>query len=115
MEEKSTVAAESKDKLKLSKAGVAASEKGGKIMPGEEDRIAKEKALAESDARVKELEKNVGDLQKILEIKNKNIAAQQKADAAKAAAKPAAPMAMVVKSWVGVCNRRKALRFSLLR
>src|SRR5208337_4690395 len=30
-------------------------------------------------------------------------------------AKPAAPMAMVVKSWVGVCNRRKALRFSLLR
>jgi pilus assembly protein FimV len=89
VEEKSTVAAESKDKLKLSKAGAPVNDKGGKIVPGEEDRIAKEKAIAESAARVKELEKNVNDLQKILEIKNKNIADQQKADAAKAAAKPA--------------------------
>ncbi|HSY29607.1 MAG TPA: FimV/HubP family polar landmark protein, partial [Burkholderiaceae bacterium] len=89
IEEKSTAAAEAKDKLKLSKAG-AAGEKGGKIAPGEEDKIAKDKALAEANSRVKDLEKNVSDLQKVLEVKNKSLADQQKADAAKAAAKPAA-------------------------
>ena len=89
IEEKSTAAAEAKDKLKLSKAG-AAGEKGGKIAPGEEDKIAKEKALAEANARVKDLEKNVSDLQKVLEVKNKSLSEQQKADAAKAATKPAA-------------------------
>jgi pilus assembly protein FimV len=93
IEEKSTVAAESKDKLKLSSPGPAASEKGGRIALGEEDKIAKDKAVAEANARVKELEKNVSDLQKILEIKSKNIADQQKVEAAKAAAKPAAPIA----------------------
>jgi pilus assembly protein FimV len=90
VEEKSTAAAEAKDKLKLSKAGVPG-EKGGKIAQGEEDKIAKEKAIAEANARVKQLEKNVSDLQKVLEVKNKNLADQQKAEAAKAAVKPVAP------------------------
>lgn len=85
VEEKATPATEAKDKLKLSKAGVPG-EKGGKIGAGEEDKIAKEKAIAEANARVKELEKNVSDLQKVLEIKNKNLADQQKAEAAKAEA-----------------------------
>ena len=88
VEEKATAAAEAKDKLKLSKAG-AASEKGSKIAPGEEDKIAKEKAIAEANERVKQLEKNVNDLQKLLEVKNKNLAEQQKAEATKPVATPA--------------------------
>ncbi|HXA46623.1 MAG TPA: FimV/HubP family polar landmark protein, partial [Burkholderiaceae bacterium] len=80
VEEKPTAATEAKDKLKLSKAGVP-TEKGGKNA-AEEDKVAKEKAIAEANSRVKQLEKNVSDLQKVLEVKNKNLADQQKADAA---------------------------------
>ncbi|HEX2530378.1 MAG TPA: FimV/HubP family polar landmark protein, partial [Burkholderiaceae bacterium] len=93
VEEHPTVANESKDKLKLSKAGAAnAADKASGIVAGTEDKIAQEKALAEDSARTKELEKNVGDLQKILEIKNKSMADQQKQVAgANAASVPAAP------------------------
>ncbi len=95
VEEKSTAANEAKDKLKLSNAGAAAKTPDGKttgIAAGTEDMIAKEKALAEANARVKELEKNVGDLQKLLEVKNKNLAEQQQAAAATGASTtPAAP------------------------
>jgi len=84
VEEKSTAVNESKDKLKLSKAGSTTT------AHDEEQRIAKEKELAEANSRVKELEKNVNDLQKVLEVKNKSLADQQKAaEAAKAASKPA--------------------------
>lgn len=60
---------EALDKLKLSKvpavsAKASASAKGF----SEEDRIAKDKALAEANARVKELEKNVNDLNKLLAV-----------------------------------------------
>lgn len=88
VEEQPTPASESKDKLKLSRTGAAATgdEKTGNIAANAEDRIAKDKALAEANARVKQLEKNVADLQNLLEIKNKDLAARQKqADAAKLA------------------------------
>jgi pilus assembly protein FimV len=96
VEENPTAATESKDKLKLSKSGAAVAmaagtaAKGSKVAAADaEDKIAKEKALAEANARVKELEKNVGDLQKLLEFKNKDLADKQKQIdlAAKAAAK----------------------------
>jgi pilus assembly protein FimV len=101
VEEKPTPASEAKDKLKLSKSGAAATAAPGKgaTAPAAgtqsaEDRIAKEKALAEANSRVKELEKNVGDLQKLLEIKNKDLAEKQKQiEIAKAAPKVAAPVA----------------------
>ncbi len=101
VEEKPTAANEAKDKLKLSKAGAAAAQgadgKSTGIAAGTEDLLAKEKALAEANARVKELERNVGDLQKLLEVKNKNLADQQKQAAASAAVAaaiaPAAPAA----------------------
>lgn len=83
VEEKATPASESKDKLKLSNALPA---------PGAgtaEDRIAAEKAIAEANARVKELEKNVNELQDLLEIKNKSLAELQKQGAAPATATPA--------------------------
>jgi pilus assembly protein FimV len=90
VEERPTVASESKDKLKLSNSMTAPG--GNADKAAAEDKIAKEKALAEANSRVKELEKNVGDLQKLLEVKNKSLADQQKqADAVKTAEKPAAP------------------------
>lgn len=72
-------AADSPDKLKLSKVGSASAQGKG---ASEEDRLAKEKAAQETNARVKELEKNVSDLQKLLEmqkleVKNKEMAAKQ--------------------------------------
>lgn len=99
VEEQSTVANEAKDKLKLSKSGVVAAnaDKGSHTAAaGEEDGIAKDKALAEANARVRELEKNVSDLQKLLEIKNKDLAEKQgKANGATTAAVPAAPVSPV--------------------
>jgi pilus assembly protein FimV len=100
VEEQSSPAADSKDKLKLSNAAPAAGANanadkrsgGGSA----EDRIAQEKAVAEANQRVKELERNVSELQKLLEVKNKGLAEQQKqaeaplADAGKAAAASAA-------------------------
>ncbi|MFC7299304.1 FimV/HubP family polar landmark protein [Herminiimonas aquatilis] len=90
IQEESAGAAESKDKLKLSKSGAttlsAGSDKAG---ASTEELIAKDKAIADANARVKELEKNVSELQKILEIKNKDLAEQQK-QASAAAAVPVA-------------------------
>ena len=94
VEEQKNVAGESKDKLKLSKAGAAAgsAEKAPASAATSEDVIAKNKALADANARVKELEKNVAELQKVLEIKNKDLAQQQKqAELAKSAKAPAVP------------------------
>ncbi len=72
-----TASSESLDKLKLSKATP------GKVGAGstmsEEDLLAKDRAVAEANARVKELEKNVGDLQKLLDVKNKDFAEKQSA------------------------------------
>ncbi|MBC7684147.1 MAG: pilus assembly protein FimV, partial [Bdellovibrionales bacterium] len=51
---------------------------GGKTA-STEDRMAKEKALAEATARVKELERNVSELEKLMVIKNKAAAEAQKA------------------------------------
>ncbi len=93
VEEKPTPATESKDKLKLSNATAAPGANAGKpaTAPTAEDKIAKDKAIAEANSRVKELEKNVTELQKLLEVKNKTLADQQKqASAAKTETKPEA-------------------------
>lgn len=102
IQEESTATDLSKDKLKLSKSGAASatgSDKAVKAGASTEELIAKDKAIADADARVKELEKNVSELQKILEIKNKNLAEQQKQATAASAATSAAvvpPAAPVV-------------------
>ncbi|MFY9315678.1 MAG: FimV/HubP family polar landmark protein, partial [Burkholderiales bacterium] len=80
--------AETKDQLKLSKAdptkpGSSPAAKAAR----DDDRVARERALKESQSRIGELEKNVADLQKLLEMKNQQLAELEK----KAAAKPAAP------------------------
>lgn len=96
VEEQSSPASESKDKLTLSNAAAAQGSSADKAAGGTasaEDRIAKEKAIAEANARVKELERNVTELQKLLEVKNKSLAEQQQqADATKAES-PATPSA----------------------
>ncbi|WP_188569147.1 FimV/HubP family polar landmark protein [Undibacterium terreum] len=87
-----TATNEAADKLKLSKASpnAAGTVKAGTGKPlAEEDKLAKDKAIADANARVKELEKNVGDLQKILEVKDKDLAAKQAAANAKPEVKKA--------------------------
>ncbi|WP_442781830.1 FimV/HubP family polar landmark protein [Collimonas fungivorans] len=93
VEEQATPASESKDKLKLSRGAAAADAKAAAAAATEE-KIAREKAAAEAASRVKELEKNVSDLQKTLELKNKNLAdLQNQAANVKPAAPAAAPVA----------------------
>lgn len=85
-----------KDVVKLSKNDVAgkATAKGDSKAAeaaSSEDKIAKEKADKEANARVTELEKQIQDMQKLLEVKNKAIADQQAKTATPVvdAAKPA--------------------------
>lgn len=80
VEETQATVAESKDKLKLSKADAVADSAAGPAngtAVGGENRIAADKAAEEASARIQSLEKNVSDLQKLLEIKNKALSEQQ--------------------------------------
>ncbi|MDR6583751.1 fimbrial protein FimV [Herbaspirillum sp. BH-1] len=86
-----------RDRLELSRANKG-NGKTGSAGTAAEDKAASERALAEANDRVKDLEKNVDNLQKLLELKNKTIAelsAQQpkEGEAAKPAADTAAPKA----------------------
>jgi len=102
VEEKSS-SNEARDRLQLSKAGAGAKDRAAAEKAAAEDKIAADKAIAEANDRVKALEKNVSDLQKLLEIKNKTLAEmseQQKAAAAKPETPAAAPAAAEVKPEV---------------
>lgn len=80
-----------KDQLKLSKADVAKPSAPSARAAREDDKVAASRALNEAQSRVTDLEKNVADLQKLLEMKNKQLAQlEQKAGATPAAAPPAA-------------------------
>ncbi|NHZ40785.1 FimV/HubP family polar landmark protein [Massilia aquatica] len=98
--ERPTAVNESKDQLKLSKPtgqADAAAGKTGVLTP--EDKIAKERAMAEATKRVKELEKNVGDLEKIVTVKSKTGAAATTPAAPAVAATPAvAPKASITEA-----------------
>lgn len=91
VEEQRNPAGDSRDRLQVSRSGAPAGANA-------EERIAQEKALAEANSRVRELEKTVGDLQRLLEIRNRDLAARQNQAAAvagTAATTPAAPAATV--------------------
>jgi pilus assembly protein FimV len=84
---------DARDRLELSRASKTRG-KTGNAGAAAEDKAASERALAEANDRVKDLEKNVDNLQKLLELKNKTIAdltaqQQKEAEAAKPAAAPA--------------------------
>jgi pilus assembly protein FimV len=90
VEERPTAANEAEDKLRLSKAAPATPAGKGTTM-STEDRIAKEKELADAQTRVRELERNVTDLEKLATIKSKAGAEAEKNAAAPVAATPPAP------------------------
>jgi pilus assembly protein FimV len=104
VDEKQAKTVDPSDTLKLSKpgdkgGGAAAAGTKASSGPSAEDLAVKERALKEADERVKLLEKNVSDLQKLLDLKNQNLAQLQKqldatqakaADARTAQAKAAA-------------------------
>ncbi len=90
VEDKAAPAEVPKDQVKVS-----TTESGGNQATAkqtEEDLIAKEKALKEANERLGILEKNLADLQKLVELKNQNLAAlqnQAQDSKAQAAAAPA--------------------------
>ncbi|PWF54957.1 FimV/HubP family polar landmark protein, partial [Massilia glaciei] len=91
VEQTPTAASASKDQLKLSKANAAAAAAAA------EDKIAKQRALDDAAARVKELERNVKDLEKLVAAKAaEKAAADAAARKAKAAPVVVAPNAAVL-------------------
>jgi pilus assembly protein FimV len=86
VEERPTAANESKDQLKLSKAVPTAAASGKSTAASTEETIAKDRALADSSVRIKELEKNVSELEQLMALKNKAAAAAQTAPQPKPAA-----------------------------
>jgi len=82
-----------KDVLKLSKgeaagSGAAAKALQEKLTAAQDEAVAKEKALKEANSRIAELDKNVKDMQALLELKNKQLAELEKQAQAKPAAAP---------------------------
>jgi pilus assembly protein FimV len=79
VEEKPTAANTAEDKLKLSRtldAGKADKGGAGKAAPAVEDKVAQAKAASEAGDRVKELERNVNELERLMALKNKTLAGQ---------------------------------------
>jgi pilus assembly protein FimV len=85
--------APAQDQLRLSKADPAKPAAASARAAQEDDAVARERALKEAQSRVADLEKNVADLQKLLELKNQQLAELEKKAAAKPA--PAAPPAPI--------------------
>jgi pilus assembly protein FimV len=89
VEERPTAANESQDQLRLSKAPAAGAASGKGATMGTEDTIAKQRELEEAQQRVKELERNVNDLEKLATVKSKGGAEAQQTAAAASAPAPA--------------------------
>ena len=81
VEERPTAANESQDQLRLSKAAPNLPSGKGTTM-STEDRIAREKELLDAQQRVRELERNVTDLEKLATVKSKAGAEAEKNAAA---------------------------------
>jgi pilus assembly protein FimV len=94
-----TAPAAPQDELRISKAEAAKSAKAAALAQAD-DIAARERALKEANERVADLERNVKDMQRLIELKNQQLAQlQQQAEAAKAspaAPKPEAPKAAEV-------------------
>ena len=89
-----------KDKLEVSRTEAAKDAKGrplqGRIAVLEEDLVSRDRALKEASSRIADLEKNIGDLKKLAEMKSQvGVDLQKQAQATKPAAadakKPEAP------------------------
>lgn len=97
VEDKAAAVEQSKDQVRVSRTEVAG--KGGaaagRSAAAEADLIAKDKALQEAQGRLATLEKNVGELQKLLELKTQKLAELQQASSKKEEAKPVEPVKAV--------------------
>lgn len=86
VEQRPTAVSEAQDKLQLSKAAPGAAGEPDDGTASVEDTIAKERELAQAEARVKELEKNVNELENLMTVPNRAGAEAEQAAAAAAAA-----------------------------
>lgn len=82
VQDQATPAASGRDELRLSKADRTG--KAGAAAARDEEIVAKERALKEMESRVAQLEKNLADMQHLVELKNAELA--KAANAAKPAA-----------------------------
>ena len=80
------------DQVRLSKADPKKPATPGARAAREDDQVARERELREAQSRVADLEKNVSDLQKLLEMKNQQLAELEKKAGAQAAPPSAAPV-----------------------
>jgi pilus assembly protein FimV len=79
------------DEVRLSKVDPQKPGATGARTAREDDLVARERALKEAQSRISDLEKNVADLQKLLQLKNQQLAELEKKAAAKPEAAKAAP------------------------
>lgn len=84
--------AKPQDQVRLSKADPKKPATPGARAAREDDQVARQREMQEAQSRVAELEKNVSDLQKLLEMKNQQLAELEKKAGAQAAAPSAAPV-----------------------
>lgn len=86
VEQRPSAVSEAQDKLQLSKAAPGAAAAPDDGTASVEDTIAKERELAQAEARVKELEKNVNELENLMTVPSRSGAEAEQAAAAAAAA-----------------------------
>lgn len=99
VEDKAPAPVAGKDKLEVSKSEAPKGIKGtdGKVVPAqvkslEEDIVARDKAIKEANSRIADLERNLNDLRKLIELKNQGMAGLQKqAEVTKPAAEAKKP------------------------
>ena len=84
------------DQVRLSKAEPGKPEAPASRAAREDNATARERALQEAQSRTSELEKNIADLQKLLDLKNQQLAELEKKAAAKPAPTPPAKPAPAV-------------------
>lgn len=93
IEEKVLPVEKSQDKVVVSSTETSAKASlAGKSAMSEADQVAKEKSFKEAQDRLALLEKNVSELQKLVEMKNQKLAELQQQNAAKLEARPVEPV-----------------------
>jgi pilus assembly protein FimV len=85
VEQQPTAVSEAQDKLQLSKATPGAAGAPADGTASVEDTVAKERELAQAEARVKELERNVNELENLMTVPSRSGAEAEQAAAAAAA------------------------------
>ena len=88
---------EAKDRLQLARADEKKPDTPSARAAREDDRVATGRALKEAQERIAELEKNVADLRRLLELRNQQLALLEQKAGVKPAAEPTKPAAEAAK------------------